>query len=87
MTIEQAEQLMQKAYSGEEIDLQEELNQVGIMSLHKVYYDGGFSTIPEIREILRDRSHPLSKLIRALRDARLDDYSSETLNKMYGLLE
>lgn len=92
MSLIEAESLLQKAYdistgqSDSQLRLPEELFETGIMDVHYAWYNSGLSAHPEICQELKEHSDgALAQLIRTLRDMRLDHYTRETLNKMYGL--
>ena len=90
--VTETEQVLQKAYNIDlgtlegSIDPKEVISQIGIMSLHACYYDGGLAQQEEIRRHLREFPNgQFARLIHGLRDARMGEYSAKTLNAMYGL--
>jgi hypothetical protein len=91
--IEAAEQLLLSAMRldeevGETPDWSELIVQVGVQSLHLVYYDGFWMKHPEIiRHLTLYPGGALMGLLRELVEAKaaVDGYSPETLNRMYGL--
>lgn len=90
MRLEKAEKLLQRAVdidTGREngsISLPDDLHAVGIMALHMVFYDSDLVSQHEMIEILAEGGQTRF-LIEALRDARLSEYTQETLDKMYNL--
>lgn len=89
---EQAERALQRAVDLDlgrktgSLDADLVIIAVGVMKLHRAYYDSGLAQHPEMLEVLR-LNGITRRLIEALRDARLADYPAATLNKMYGLTE
>ena len=90
----EAQALLQKAYDldvGEAnggMTLPKDLLAVGVMAVHKVWYDGGLFTHPELQELLSDKPEgSFASLIRCLVEQRVErgEYKEETLIKMYGL--
>lgn len=96
MNLKEAESLLQRAYdlstgqTSGKLQMPDELLGAGTMNTHYAWYNSGLAAHPEIRREMTE--HPdgaLVQLIKSLRDMRLadDDYSRETLNRMYGLTD
>lgn len=92
--IEQAEQLLQRAYDIDiekeqgVLDLGEEFKRTPPINVHYVYYNSGLAQHPEVRRHLQEfPDGELAKLLQAVRDVRVQagEYRQATLNKMYGL--
>ena len=90
----EAEKLLQAAYDfdigrrTEMVNLAA-IDTVGVQTLHIAYYDSCMSQLAEIQQHLQDfPSGVLATLIIQLRDIRVQagEYSTDTLNAMYGLL-
>lgn len=92
----QTQNLLQQAYNLDEglpSSLSKEailnfVDQLGPLVIHRVFYDGGISSFPEIAQLLKDKPQGvLATVMSRVRDLRVanGDYSRETLNRMYGL--
>ena len=95
MSFERAERLLQTAYNNDAleggkspIELPRDLEEAGVMNVHRVYYDGGLAQNQEIVALIKEK--PMGdfvRVIKALRDVRVKngDYPQATLDKMYNL--
>lgn len=96
MTIREAEELLDNAtYADQGRSVFEKphietLEAIGIMNIHKVYYDGGWRTHPIIIDVLLKNPHGnLASVLRMVVDARVArrEYKKQTLLSMYNLIE
>lgn len=94
MTIQEAESLLDEAIYADQKNTQfvvpdfSEIDRIGVMNFHIVYYDGGWSRTGIVEKVLTEK--PQGKLVSILGmiiQARMsrDGYSEDTLRRMYNL--
>lgn len=96
MTKELAEELIGQAIEADlqnlDFDLpsENEMLNIGIMFLHKVYYDAGYAQHPTVKELLKTKKNGrLASLLKFVINERVErgEYKRDTLVKMYNLIE
>ena len=96
MTIEAANDLISLAIDADQnghdfmLPSLRDLADIGVMNLHKAYYDGGYAQHPEVKKLLqRLAGGALASVVRFIVDERVErgEYKRQTLVGMYNLVE
>lgn len=96
MTIEQAQDLIDIAIAGDMgknefvLPNEDELCEIGVMNLHKAYYDTGLAMHPEVKTLLKKFPNgSIASVVKFIINQRSGrgEYNRETLVGMYNLVE
>ena len=94
MTIREAEILLDEALYSDQTNGQfavpefSEIDRIGVMNFHKVYYDGGWSRAKIVEVALNEKPKgSLATILDMIIQARMfrEGYSEDTLRRMYNL--